>query len=72
MHDVWVIAAVGAGLVVVGLLSLRRRSMASRCSRHSRVAGRVAVPMAWLSMVAGIALLVAALVVYLQIEQGGW
>lgn len=59
-----VIGAVGVGLIVVGVAALRRQSKATSCPKHSLVAGRVAVFLAWACMIAGIGTLVAGVVVY--------
>jgi len=41
------IAAFGTGLIIAGLLTLRRQSRAGSCPRHSRSVGRIAVMLAY-------------------------
>ena len=48
--------AVGAGLVLVGVLVLWRHSTAASCPRHSRLAGRVATILAWVCLLTGTSL----------------
>jgi hypothetical protein len=51
---------VGAGLIVVGVLSFWRQSRTASCPRHSRLAGGVAITLACVCVLAGIGLLAFA------------
>lgn len=58
------IGALGAAFIPVGVLNFWRQSRAGRCPVHSRRAGRVALAVGRLSLIAGIAAVTAGMLVY--------
>ena len=53
----WLITGLAVLWLGVGVMILRTQAKATSCSRHSRVAGMLAVPIGWGSLVGGVGLL---------------
>ena len=51
-------------MLLVGVAALYRQSRAASCPKHNRWAGRIGVILAWISLIAGVALLGYAAVLY--------
>lgn len=53
----WLVTGAGLLLLLIGASVIRKQAQAKSCPRHSRLAGRLAVPVGWGSVIGGLALL---------------